>query len=142
MHADRFVRALSVLAAGAIAAAVGAQPAPPPAPPAPPQLVKYPEPQDRFKGEVKREGGVAQVEMKTWILAPGLQVERLALPKDAVIVMELHAGKLETLIGDKREPRRLGAVWRVLPGESIGFTTEDDSVTLTTLAIWQRSRGQ
>jgi len=135
MHADLLVRALQMVAASAIAASVGAQPA---SPPAPRQLVKYPEPQVRFQGEVKRERGVARVEMKTWILPPGLQLERLSLPKDAVIVIELHAGKLETLIGDKREPRRLGAVWRVLPGESIAFTTEDDSVTLTTLAIWQR----
>jgi hypothetical protein len=131
MHADRFATALLVLAVGATIAPAGAQPAPPP-------LVKYPEPQVRFNGELKRAGGATRVELKTWILAPGLRTERLALPKDAVIVIELHAGKLETLIGDKREPRRLGAVWRVLPGESIAFTTEDDSVTLTTLAIYQR----
>jgi len=79
-----------------------------------------------------------QVDMRTWILAPGLKAERLALPGDAIIIIELHAGKLETLIGDKREQRKPGTIWLVQPGESIAFTTEDDSVTLTTLALRPR----
>jgi len=105
-------------------------------------LKKYPEPQVRFDGAVQ-VGAVearkaVQVDMRTWILAPGLKAERLALPGDAIIIIELHAGKLETLIGDKREQRKPGTIWLVQPGESIAFTTEDDSVTLTTLALRPR----
>ena len=73
--------------------------------------------------------------MRTWILAPGLKAERLPLPAEANVVIELHAGKLETLTGDKRESRRPGEIWILQPGEPIVITTSDDSVTLTTLAI-------
>ena len=102
-------------------------------------LRKYPEPRIRFDGVVQVGAADArklvQVDLRTWILAPGLKAERLALPADASIIIELHAGKLETLMGDKREQRKPGAIWLVSPGASIAFTTEDDSVTLTTLAL-------
>jgi hypothetical protein len=105
-------------------------------------LKKYPEPRVRFDGAVQ-VGTVdartaVQADMRTWILAPGLKAERLALPDDAIVIIELHAGKLETLIGEKREQRKPGSIWLVQPGESIAFTTEDDSVTLTTLALRPR----
>jgi hypothetical protein len=107
-----------------------------------PPLRKYPEPRVRFDGVVQAGAADArkpvQVDLRTWILAPGLKAERLALPADASIVIELHAGTLETLVGDKREQRKPGAIWLVSPGESIAFTTEDDSVTLTTLALRPR----
>jgi len=100
---------------------------------------KYPEPRLRFDGVVQVGAADArqrvQVELRTWILAPGLKAERLDLPADASIIVELHAGKLETLSGGKREARKPGTIWLVSPGESIAFTTEDDSVTLTTLAL-------
>lgn len=73
--------------------------------------------------------------MRTWILAPGLKAERLPLPAEANVVIELHAGKLETLIGDNRVSRKLGEIWTLQPGEPFVVTTSDDSVTLTTLAI-------
>ena len=105
-------------------------------------FIKYPEPRVRFAGNVQVGAADArrtvQVDLQTWILAPGLNAERLALPRDATVIMELHAGKLETLTGDKRIERKPGTFWLVQPGESIAFSTEDDSVTLTTLALRTR----
>lgn len=102
-------------------------------------LNKYPEPRVRFNDELRvgplQASRTVRVDMRTWILAPGLKAERLPLPAEANVVIELHAGTLETLIGDKRESRKPGAIWILQPGEPIVITTGDDSVTLTTLAI-------
>lgn len=105
-------------------------------------LRKYPTPQVRFEGAVQVGAADArhavQSEMRTWILPPGLKAERLPLPDDATVIIELHGGNLETLIGDSREQRKPGAIWLVQPGEAITIRTENDSVTLTTLALRPR----
>lgn len=132
MYTSSFARAAIALIACAITTTAGAQS----------PLKKYPEPRVRFDGAVQVGAADArtavQVDMRTWILAPGLKAERLALPGDAIVIIELHAGKLETRTGDKREQRKPGNIWLVQPGESIAFTTEDDSVTLTTLVLRPR----
>lgn len=105
-------------------------------------LKKYPAPQVRFEGAVQVGAADArhavQSDMRTWILPPGLKAERLPLPDDATVIIELHGGNLETLIGDKREQRKPGTIWLVQPGEAITISTEDDSVTLTTLVLRPR----
>ena len=102
-------------------------------------LKKYPEPRIRFDGAVQvstaNERKAVQVSMRTWILAPGLKAEQIELPRGATIIIELHACALETLIGDKREQHKPGSIWLVQPGESIAFSTEEDSVTFTTLIL-------
>ena len=123
------LRAALLLIVAAIAGAAAAQTT----------LTKYPEPRVRFNGELRvgppQAARTVRVDMRTWILAPGLKAERLPLPAEANVVIELHAGKLETLIGDKRESRKPGEIWILQPGEQIVISTGDDSVTLTTLAI-------
>ncbi len=132
MYTSCFARTTIAFLACAITTTAGAQS----------PLKKYPEPRVRFDGAVQvgptNARTAVQADMRTWILAPGLKAERLALPGDAVVIIELHAGKLETLTGDKQEQRKPGSIWLVQPGESIAFTTEDDSVTLTTLTLRPR----
>ena len=132
MYASRFVGIVLALVACAMTAFAAAQGT----------LRKYPEPRVRFEGEVQVGAADArrtvQADMRTWILAPGLKEERLALPGDATMIIELHAGKLETLVGDRREQRKPGTIWLVQPGEPLAFTTQDDSVTLTILALRPR----
>lgn len=105
-------------------------------------LRKYPPPQQRFEGVVQAGGAgrrkPVRADLRTWILAPGLRRERLPLPRDAVVIVELHAGELETRVGRQRARRWPGAIWRVRPGEQIAFSTGDDSVTLTTLVLRSR----
>lgn len=105
-------------------------------------IKKYPAPQLRFEGSVQVGPANArqsvQSEMRTWIFPPGLKGERLLVPDDAMVIIELHSGSLETLVADKREPRKPGTIWLVQPGESISISTENDSVTLTTIALRPR----
>jgi hypothetical protein len=120
-----------LLAAGAMAGAGAQEP-----------LRKYPPPQQRFEGVVQ-VGAAArrkpvQVDLRTWILGPGLRNEQLPLPPDATVIVELHGGELETLVGNQRAARQPGAIWRVRPGERITFSTGDDSATLTTLVLRSR----
>jgi len=123
------LRAAVLLIVAAIASMTVAQP----------NLKKYPEPRVRFNDELRVRPPEARrmvnADLRTWILAPGLKAERLPLPAEASVVIELHAGKLETLTGDRRKPRKPGEIWLLRPGESIVVNTSDDSVTLTTLAI-------
>jgi hypothetical protein len=128
---DRALRAASLLLLAAIVSMALAQQ---------PNLKKYPDPRIRFNNELRvgpHEARV-QADLRAWILPPGLKAERLPLPAEASVVIELHAGKLETLTGDRREPRSPGDIWLLRPGESIMVNTHDDSVTLTTLAITPR----
>lgn len=124
-------RLLLLLAAGAMAGAGAQEP-----------LRKYPPPQQRFEGVVQAgaDGRPRRVraDLRTWILAPGLRDERLDLPANAVVVIELHAGAMETRIGRQRTARRPGAIWQIRPGERITFSTGNDSVTFTTLALRSR----
>lgn len=105
-------------------------------------LRNYPPPQQRFEGVVQVGAGgrreAVRLDLRSWILAPGLRHERLPLPQDAVIIIELHAGELETIVGNERTARHPGAIWRVGPGEPMALSTGDDSVTLTTLVLRSR----
>jgi len=82
------LRAAVLLIVAAIASMTVAQP----------NLKKYPEPRVRFNDELRVRPPEARrmvnADLRTWILAPGLKAERLPLPAEASVVIELHAGKL------------------------------------------------
>ena len=104
---------------------------------------------DRFSGTVI-QGGKARKSMsvhyQVFSLAPGTSAATspppntrvLELPLKVVgglIVFELRAGKLTTIIDGKRQSRSEGEFWVVQPGEDIVLEADDDSVVVQTIQI-------
>jgi hypothetical protein len=101
-----------------------------------------PAPHVRFQGEVQVGAPDArtavQVELRDWILPPGLKERKLPLPEDATVIVELHGGKLVTLSGKEKSDRNVGTTWELQPGEPLILSTYDDSVSITTLVLRPR----
>src|SRR5262245_30446855 len=88
---------------------------------------------NRFSGPVvkgRKGKGPLSVHYQIFSLAPGTSAATspppnsrvLELPLEVVggiVIFELRAGKLTTIINGKRQPRREGEFWSLQPGEDI-----------------------
>lgn len=59
----------------------------------------------------------------------------LDFPFEGLLLVQLRAGELVTIIDDERQERGLGDFWLVRPGQEMALETEDDKVILATYLI-------
>ena len=89
----------------------------------------------RFSGPVETRAGERlarpSVDYRTWTI-PEHTRTRLELPAGRVLV-ELHSGKLLTVVGDQQQRRQPGEFWTMQPGEALTVQTEDDTAMLSTI---------
>ncbi len=109
---------------------------------------------DRFSGRVllgertprTTRNRSLRIHYQVLSLAPGISVAAspspntnlLALPlkaRSGIVVYELRAGRLTTVIDGRRQERREGEFWTVRPGENITLETENDAVVVHAIQI-------
>jgi hypothetical protein len=104
---------------------------------------------DRFSGRVfvdQKRRRAPSVHYQVLSLAPGISAATSPLPNTKVlnlplrargglVVYELRAGKLTTIIDGRRQERREGEFWVVRSGENIVLEADDDSVVVQTIQI-------
>jgi len=104
---------------------------------------------DRFSGRLAPDAKAAKpldFHYQVLSLAPGTKAATsppakttyLQLPLKArggLVVYELRAGKLTTIIDGKRQVRREGEFWVVRPEQNILLEADDDSVVVQTVQI-------
>ena len=105
---------------------------------------------DRFSGRVsmgRTRGKDLNVHYQVLSLAPGITaaapsrtrntniVELPLRARGGLVVYELRAGKVTTVINGQRQERREGEFWVMSPGKSIVLETDDDSVVIQTIQI-------
>jgi quercetin dioxygenase-like cupin family protein len=93
-------------------------------------------PQELFNGVLNLKGRDGKevplrVTIRRWIMPNKAVVEKF--PEEGLVIVQLRAGSLTTVIGGKREERREGAYWTVRPGEAMSLETGDDSAIIQTV---------
>jgi len=71
--------------------------------------------------------------IRDWIIPNRQRIERF--PERGLLVIQVRAGSLTTIIGGKREVRGTDEFWTVPPGASMGIETGQDSVILQVVAL-------
>lgn len=105
---------------------------------------KPPEPKERFNGVVRvrrRDQGEAvemNVAVVNWSIAGGTAVTALQVPPQSLVVAQLAAGKITTIIDGRRQERKEREFWTVPPDKQLGLETDDDSAIVQTIAISRR----
>jgi hypothetical protein len=74
-----------------------------------------------------------QVSLTQWSLTGGLDVARF--PQRGLLVVQLGGGDVTTIIGKRRQDRRVGEFWTVAPDSGMGVKTKDDQVILDVFAV-------
>jgi hypothetical protein len=94
---------------------------------------------ERFQGQtrVRTERGdeLVRVDIHNWMIGGGMKLDELPLPTKGLMIVQLRGGELATVIRGRREERREGEFWTVLPGVPMGIETGDDSATIQTVVI-------
>ena len=95
--------------------------------------------------DIKFEGALAlddrglaervQIDYRTWYLQPRNTVRSLPFDAKGYLVVELHSGKLSTVIGDTKQQRQLGEIWVVPPDAIMTLESEDDTVIFKTIFL-------
>lgn len=75
------------------------------------------------------------VEIFNIAIGGGQTIERLAVPEDATLILQLRGGELLTVIDGERTDRAEGEFWTVLPGQSMVLVTDDDTAVISVTAI-------
>jgi hypothetical protein len=93
----------------------------------------------QFQGTTEmRSGDRAQpvrVDIRLWSLAGAQRIDTLDLPFRGLLVVELRAGRIATIIGGRRVERREGEIWSVPAGTTMQLETGDNMATLQTTLI-------
>jgi hypothetical protein len=76
-----------------------------------------------------------RVEITNIDIRGGHTVERLALPFEGLLLLQLQAGELTTTIDGKPEQRTQGQAWTVPPAVPLGLTTGRDAASLQSILI-------
>ena len=84
-----------------------------------------------------KEDSIA-VDYKTWMIASHATVDDLPLAANSYVVVEVHSGKLTTIIGNERQTRYAGEFWVVASGQKMGIVTDDRAAILHTLTLPSR----
>jgi hypothetical protein len=73
-----------------------------------------------------------RVQVLQWIISEN---QRISIPVEGTMLIELKAGELATIIGGMRVERREGEFWTVPKGANVIFETQDDSAVIETTII-------
>lgn len=73
-----------------------------------------------------------RVQVHQWIIDGN---QRISIPVEGTMLIELKAGDLATIIGGTRAQRREGEFWTVPKGATLILETEDDSAVIETTVI-------
>lgn len=111
-----------------------------PAGPAPPQTTTGPIARDhRFSGTVQVQTPTGRRPVRVEIINIDVRgqyaTDRVELPFDGTLMVNLQAGEITTVIGGKRESRRQGQIWTVPAGVPMGVTTGQDSASLQAVLV-------
>ena len=66
------------------------------------------------------------------------RLPELDFPFEGLLLVQLRAGEMTTVIDNERVERTVGEFWMVPPGRKMGVQTEDDKVILATYLIGER----
>jgi len=92
-----------------------------------------------FTGEVvvRTASGPAtvHVEVRNWTIRGYTRVEKLPLPPEGTVVVQVRGGELTTIINGERREWREDDLFTVPRGATLGVETEDDSAILQTIWI-------
>lgn len=75
------------------------------------------------------------VEIRNWTIGGGLKLEKLDVPSNGTLVVQLRAGEMTTIIEGERVERREGDFWTVEAGQVMAVETEDDTAILQTTFV-------
>ena len=91
-----------------------------------------------FQGQIPgREGDGAppRVDIRLWSIRGHQRVAGLVLPLRGVMIVELRAGEVTTIIGGRRVERREGDIWTVPEDAVMQLETEDDTAVIQTTVV-------
>jgi len=93
---------------------------------------------DRFVGSVtmKNKAGKSvplQVSVRTWGIAGGR--EAIRLPEQGFVVIQLHSGKLTTVIDGKAQQRGESEFWIVRPGTQMTVEVTSEAAVLQAMTL-------
>lgn len=93
----------------------------------------------RFSGSVRLRSSTGPQEVRVEItnvdLRGGSTIDRLELPFEGTLMVNLQAGEVTTTIDGKKEERHQGQIWTVPPGVPMGLTTGRDAASLQTILV-------
>src|SRR6267142_3864291 len=99
-----------------------------------------PEPVERFNGVTRirirdpkgQEQQVVEVRVAihNWLIGGGRHLQALPFPAQGLVVAQLAAGKLTTIINGKRQERNEHEFWTVSSEKQLGVETGDDSAII------------
>ncbi len=95
-------------------------------------------PNDRFVGSVtmKNKAGKPvplQVSVRTWGIAGGR--EAIRVPEQGFVIVQLHSGKLTTVIDGKAQERAEGEFWVVRPGTQMTVEVTSEAAVLEAMTL-------
>lgn len=89
-----------------------------------------------FEGQTQgRDGTARRVDIRLWIIAGHQRLAGLRFPFRGVVIAELRAGDLTTIIDGRRVERREGEIWSVPAGSMMQLQTEDDTAVVQTTLV-------
>lgn len=93
---------------------------------------------DRFVGMVamKNQAGKPvpmRVSIRTWGIAGGR--EAIRLPEQGFVIVQLHSGKLMTVIDGKEQERMEGEFWVVQPGMQMTVEVTSEAAVLQVMTL-------
>jgi len=93
---------------------------------------------DRFVGSVTMKSKTGKsvplrVSLRTWGMAGGRDTIRLT--EQGFVIVQLHSGKLRTIIDGKEQEREEGEFWVVPPGTQMSVEVKSEAAVLQTMAL-------
>jgi hypothetical protein len=78
------------------------------------------------------------VRIQNWAIEGRQKVDALPLQASGLMIVQLRGGELTTVIGGKRQERKEGEFWTVLPGAPMGAETKNDTASFQTIMVSDR----
>jgi quercetin dioxygenase-like cupin family protein len=93
---------------------------------------------DRFVGSVtmRNKAGKSvpmRVSVRTWGISGGR--EAIRLPEQGFVIIQLHSGKLTTIIDGKEQEREEGEFWVVTPGAQMSVEVKSEAAVLQAMTL-------
>jgi quercetin dioxygenase-like cupin family protein len=92
---------------------------------------------------VRHKGGAPQqvaLRIRNWIIPNDQRIAKF--PEQGLLVIQVRAGSLTTIIDGKRQQRGPDEIWSVPPGASMAIETGEDSVILQVVALDEAHEAQ
>lgn len=94
---------------------------------------------DQFEGEARLlSGETVHVDLRTWIVRGGVELEQLPMDIDGAMIVHLRNGELETTVEGEQRQRREDDFWSVPSGVSMALETDEDAAVFDTIVIRER----